>query len=85
MENRREHIYSAIVNASIGLFVSLFICVFTVGGNLFWSLIPIWMFLSGTIINFVLELIKPIADKKKVKCVMMLGIAVLMVVILKYI
>jgi uncharacterized membrane protein YdcZ (DUF606 family) len=84
MEKIREYVCSAIVNVSIGLFVSLLICVFIAGGNLFWSLIPVWLFFGGTLMCFVLDSIKQIADRMWLKytivAVVVVAVAILLCV-----
>lgn len=67
MKNRKEYIYSAITSSGIGLFISLSVCSFLLNENLLLGFIPVWTFLGGTIIYFILGHIKPIANKKTLK------------------
>lgn len=55
----------AVLISGAGLFISLLLCVYMVNGGLFWSLVPLWMFLGGMLIYVVIERIKPLREKKK--------------------
>lgn len=64
MENKRKYIHSALVSASIGLFVSLIVCFLFLEGGLFWSLFPVWMFLGGGAVCLLFAFLKPIVYRK---------------------
>lgn len=85
MKCKKEYLYPAITSAAIGLFISLLLCVFLAGENLFWSFVPIWMLLGGAILNFALDFVKPITDKKGLKNAIILFIAIATGITLRFI
>lgn len=72
----------AVQISGVGLFISLLFCVYMVNGGLFWSLVPVWMFLAGMVIYIAMTWMKPIRDKKKVKGLILFLLAVVIGIIL---